>query len=126
MARSTTVNPTFKVDTTSYRAVANEGSEPIIARRNPGKGGIWIACASDETKKVLDQLEAAIAAFRDKGTPPRRSDQHGQAALMVACSLLPSATGYARAMTIFIATATDSSSIACNSISSVTAFYTHV
>ena len=24
-------------------------------------------CAPDETKKVLDQLEAAIAAFRDKG-----------------------------------------------------------
>ena len=61
------MNLTFKVDTTSYRAVANEGAAPIIARRNPGKGGIWIACAPDETKKVLDQLEAAIAAFRDKG-----------------------------------------------------------
>jgi hypothetical protein len=61
------MNLTFKVDTTSYRAIANEGSEPFIARRNPGKGGIWIACPPDETKRVLDQLDAALAAFRDKG-----------------------------------------------------------
>ena len=76
------MNLTFKVDTTSYRAVANEGAEPIIARRNPGKGGIWIACAPDETKKVLDQLEAAHR--RVSGQGQRRQGEvthHGQAAL---------------------------------------------
>ena len=53
----------FKVGTVSYKTVDQEGAEPILIRKLPGKGGVWMRCDEGESKLALDSLQAVVASL---------------------------------------------------------------
>ena len=62
------MNVQFKVGTVSYKTLDQEDAEPILIRKLPGKGGVWMRCDEEESKLALDSLQAVVASLTKAAT----------------------------------------------------------